>query len=78
MITNPSGISPVRGAFLINTPAFSKSGVVQNDVCTMNDFLIIVIAGFYSCFTLDLFGRFLLLVLKTPEPSWDVVGRWAY
>ena len=36
------------------------------------------IAGFYSCFALDLFGRFLLLVLKIPEPSWDVVGRWAY
>ena len=44
----------------------------------MNDFLIIVIAGFYSCFALDLFGRFLLLVLRIPEPSWDVVGRWAY
>ena len=44
----------------------------------MNDFMIIIMAGFYSCFALDLFGRFLLIVLKIPEPSWDVVGRWAY
>ena len=44
----------------------------------MNDFLIIVTAGFYSCFALDLFGRLLMIILKIPEPSWGVVGRWAY
>jgi hypothetical protein len=33
---------------------------------------------FTPALPLDLFGRFLLLVLRIPEPSWDVVGRWAY
>ena len=44
----------------------------------MKPFLIIVIAGIYSCFALDLFGRFLLITLKIPEPSWGTVGRWMY
>ena len=44
----------------------------------MNDFLIIVIAGFFSCIALDFFGRVLLILFKIPEPAWDVVGRWAY
>jgi hypothetical protein len=44
----------------------------------MNDFLIIVIAGFFSCVALDLFGRVLLILFKIPEPSWGVVGRWVF
>ena len=44
----------------------------------MNDFLIIVIAGFFSCFALDFFGRALLILFKIPEPSWGVVGRWVF
>ncbi len=44
----------------------------------MNDFLIIVIAGFFSCVALDFFGRVLLVLLKIPEPSWGVVGRWVF
>ena len=44
----------------------------------MNDFLSIVIAGFFSCIALDMFGRLLLILFKIPEPSWGVVGRWAF
>ena len=33
----------------------NRSGDVQNDLCAMNDFLIIVIAGFFSCVALDFF-----------------------
>ena len=42
------------------------------------DFLSIVIAGFFSCVALDMFGRLLLILFKIPEPSWDVVGRWFF
>jgi hypothetical protein len=42
------------------------------------DFLSIVIAGFFSCVALDMFGRLLLILFKIPEPSWDVVGRWVF
>ena len=42
----------------------------------MIDFLSIVIAGFFSCIALDMFGRLLLILFKIPEPSWGIVGRW--
>ena len=44
----------------------------------MNDFLSIVVAGFFSCVALDLFGRLLLILFKIPEPSWGTVGRWVF
>ena len=44
----------------------------------MIDFLSIVIAGFFSCIALDMFGRLLLILFKIPEPSWGIVGRWFY
>ena len=42
------------------------------------DFLSIVIAGFFSCIALDMFGRLLLILFKIPEPSWGIVGRWFF
>ena len=44
----------------------------------MIDFLSIVIAGFFSCIALDIFGRLLLILFKIPEPSWGIVGRWFF
>ena len=44
----------------------------------MIDFLSIVIAGFFSCIALDMFGRLLLILFKIPEPSWGIVGRWFF
>ena len=44
----------------------------------MIDFLSIVIAGFFSCIALDMFGRLLLFLFKIPEPSWGIVGRWFF
>ena len=44
----------------------------------MVDFLSIIIAGFFSCIALDMFGRLLLILFKIPEPSWGVVGRWVF
>ena len=44
----------------------------------MIDFLSIVIAGFFSCIALDIFGRLLLTLFKIPEPSWGIVGRWFF
>ena len=44
----------------------------------MNDFLVIAIAGVFSCFILDVFGRALLIVFKVPEPSYGILGRWAF
>ena len=39
---------------------------------------IILVAGFFACFVLDVFGRLLLLTVKLPEPAWNIVGRWTY
>ena len=44
----------------------------------MINFLSIVIAGFFSCIALDMFGRLLLILFKIPEPSWGIVGRWFF
>ena len=44
----------------------------------MIDFLSIVVAGFFSCIALDMFGRLLLILFKIPEPSWGIVGRWFF
>ena len=44
----------------------------------MIDFLSIVIAGFFSCIALDMFGRLLLILFKIPEPSRGIVGRWFF
>ena len=44
----------------------------------MIDFLSIVIAGFFPCIALDMFGRLLLILFKIPEPSWGIVGRWFF
>ena len=44
----------------------------------MNDVLVIVIAGVFSCLILDIFGRALLIFFKVPEPAYGVLGRWVF
>ena len=43
----------------------------------MNDILSILVAGIFSCIILDILG-YLLKFIGIPEPSWGIVGRWAY
>ena len=44
----------------------------------MNEVLVIVIAGVFSCLILDIFGRALLIFFKVPEPAYGVLGRWVF
>ncbi len=50
----------------------------MNDAYPMIDFLSIVIARFFSCIALDMFGRLLSILFKLLKRSWGDFGSWAF